>query len=442
MTGNIGVARGTALCIGAVLGPGALVLPALAVRAAGPASLLTWAALMAVSVLIAASFATLGIRYADDGGVAIFTSRAFGAPAAAVVGCWLYAAVPVGVVAGAIAGARYTAAALDASPTTVAGISAVLLAAVYGANLMGPRLSGRLHLALTATLVALLIAVIAVAGPRVDAERLTPFAPHGVAGVGSAVAVLFAAICGLEATANLSAEFTHSRQVRRAAVASLSVVIVLYTGLAICTIGVLGDTAGGTPVPLIHLLGATGKPWATGTIAVLAVLLTFGASFTFVAAGARAGVSLARHQVLPPRIAVTRQGVPRRSVAVQAAAGAVVAVIAAVAPGIVTVDLLVRVFAALLACVTVVGLAAAVRLLPVARSRVRAAVAALAVAVIVAMSGPFLFAPAAVAVVVLARLHRAISPAAATRAPAVAIDRRAPIGGVRARRTAAKVGIR
>ncbi|MEU3458221.1 APC family permease [Micromonospora sp. NPDC006766] len=442
MTGNIGVARGTALCVGAVLGPGVLVLPALAVRAAGPASLLAWAALMAVSVLIAASFASLGARYPDGGGVAAFTRRAFGAPAAAIVGSWLYTAVPVGVVAGVIAGARYTAAALDASPTTVAGICAVLLAAVYGANLVGLHLSGRLHLALTAALVALLVAVIAVAGPRVDAERLTPFAPHGVAGVGSAAAVLFASICGWEATANLSAEFTHPRQVRRAAVASMSVIIVLYTGLAICTVGVLGDTAGDTPVPLIHLLGATGRPWATATIAVLAVLLTFGASFTFVAAGARAGVSLARNHVLPARVAVTRQGVPRRSVAVQAAAGAVVAVIAAAAPGIVTVDLLVRVFAALLACVTVVGLAAAVRLLPVARSRAGAAVAALAVTVIAALRGPSLLAPAAVAAIVLARLDRASSPAAAMRAAATGTDRHASLGDVRARGTAAKAGIR
>lgn len=229
---------------------------------------------------------------------------------------------------------------------------------------------------------------------------------------------------------------------QRAATASLSVVIVLYTGLAICTVGVLGDTAGDTPVPLIHLLGATGKPRATGTVAVLAVLLTFGASFTFVAAGARAGVSLARDHVLPSRIAVPRHGVPRRSGAVQAAAGAVVAVIAAVAPGIVTVDLLVRVFAALLACVTVVGLAAAVRLLPVAPSRVSAAIAALAVAAIAVLSGPFLLAPAAVAVVVLARLRRAPSPAIAGQAAAPGLDCRAPLGDVRARGTATRVGIR
>ncbi|WP_233600211.1 amino acid permease [Micromonospora sp. M71_S20] len=84
MTGRIGVARGTALYVGAVLGPGVLVLPALAVQAAGPASLLAWTAMLALSVPIAAAFAALGIRHPDSGGVATFTRRAFGPTPAAV----------------------------------------------------------------------------------------------------------------------------------------------------------------------------------------------------------------------------------------------------------------------------------------------------------------------------------------------------------------------
>ncbi|MFV2102073.1 APC family permease [Micromonospora sp. LOL_024] len=367
MTGGIGTARGAALCIGAVLGPGVLVLPAMAVRAAGPASLVAWAALLCISALIATSFATLGARYPDAGGVAAFTRRAFGDRAAAVVGCWLYAAVPAGVVAGAIAGARYTAAALGASAAVTAAVTAALLAAVYLANLVGLRLSARVQLVLTGVLVGLLVAVVAVAGPRVDAERITPFAPHGIAGVGSAVAV-FVAICGWEATANLSAEFTHPKQVRRAAKASLAVVVALYFGLAVCTVGVLGDDAGDTAVPLMRLLAPVDRPWAAGVVAVAAVLFTVAASVTFVAAAGRAGTSLARHRVLPATLAVTaRDGEPRRSVAVQAAAAAIVAGAAAAAPHVVTVETLMRLFAALLACVTLVGLVAAVRLLPVPR---------------------------------------------------------------------------
>ncbi|MDG4794998.1 APC family permease [Micromonospora sp. WMMD1082] len=410
MSAGIGTARGAALCVGAVLGPGVLVLPAMAVRVAGPASLLAWAALLCVSAQIATSFAALGTRYPDSGGVAAFTRRAFGHRAAAVVGCWLFAAVPAGVVAGAIAGARYTAAALHASARPALVFAAVLLALVYLANLVGLRLSARLQLVLTGVLVGLLVAVVVVAGPRVSLDRITPFAPHGVAGIGSAVAVLFVAICGWEVTANLSAEFTDPRQVRRAAMVSLAIIVVLYTGLAWCTVGVLGGEAGDTMVPLMRLLAPTGRPWAAVVVAVAAVLFTVAASVTFVAAGARAGVSLARHHVLPARLAVTRDGEPRRGVAVQAAAATLVAVAAAAAPRLITVETLMRTFAALLACVTLVGLAAAARLLPTPRQRVNAALAALTVAAVAALSGPFLLAPAAVAIAAGTRRRRTPPP--------------------------------
>ncbi|MEU1605983.1 APC family permease [Micromonospora matsumotoense] len=403
MSGGIGTARGVALSVGAVLGPGVLVLPAIAVRVAGPASLVAWAALLCVSALIATSFANLGARYPDAGGVAAFTRRAFGARAAAVVGCWLYAAVPAGVVAGSLAGARYTTAALGA-PAVTGMTAAVLLGVVYAANLVGLRLSARLQLGLTGVLIAMLVGVLIVAGPHVDPHRITPFAPQGIAGVGSAVAVLFVAICGWEATANLSAEFTHPTQVRRAAIASLTIVAVLYTGLAVCTVGVLGDDAGDTTVPLMRLLAPADQAWAATIIAVAAVLFTVAASVTFVAAGARAGMSLANHHVLPAALAVTgRDAEPRRHVLVQATAATAVAVVAAAAPHTITVETLMRVFAAMLACVTLAGLAAAARLLPQPRQRAGAAVAALAVAVVAALSAAFLLAPAVVAVAALTR---------------------------------------
>lgn len=58
---GLGVARGAALYGGAVLGPGVLLLPALAAQAAGPASLLAWVGLLIVSLALAATFAALGV---------------------------------------------------------------------------------------------------------------------------------------------------------------------------------------------------------------------------------------------------------------------------------------------------------------------------------------------------------------------------------------------
>ena len=51
--GSIGLVQATALYVGAVLGTGVLVLPAIAAEQAGPGSLIAWAALVVLSVPMA-----------------------------------------------------------------------------------------------------------------------------------------------------------------------------------------------------------------------------------------------------------------------------------------------------------------------------------------------------------------------------------------------------
>ncbi|MDG4803597.1 APC family permease [Micromonospora sp. WMMD980] len=391
-------------------GPGVLVLPAVAVDVAGPASLLAWAALLCVSALIATSFAALGSHYPDSGGVSSFVGRAFGDSAATVVGWWLVAAVPAGVVAGAVTAAGYLGAVFHATRPALIGIAVSVLGAVYGANLLRLRVSARAQVVLTALVVAMLVMVLVVSAPHVDPDNATPFAPHGLAGVGSAAAVLFTCVCGWEATANLSADFTSARQVRRTALVSVVVVVVLYAGLAVCTVGVLGAQAGRAPAPLMRLLGSTESAWTAGAVSMTAVLLTVAASVTFVAASARTALSVARRRH-PTLLMATHHSALQRSVTRQSAAAAVVAAAVALTPSLVTVETLMRIFAVLLACVTLAGLAAAVRLLPTVRHRGCAVTAALAVGAVTVFAGLFLLAPAAVATAaMLARRRRSPEP--------------------------------
>ncbi|MGW0507052.1 APC family permease [Micromonospora sp. NPDC003241] len=406
MSGQIGVARGTALYVGAVLGPGVLVLPALAADAAGPASVLAWAILIAVSVPVAAAFAALGMRYPHAGGVATFTRHAFGPTAGTIVGWWFYAAVPIGMVAGTLVGGRYVTTALGLDPTWSGGIAVTLLIAAFTLNLLGLHLSGRIHLALTAGLATLLTAVIAASLPRTSMDNFTPFAPHGLSGVGSAAVVLFVAVCGWEAAVNLAPAFTRPRrQLPIVAAISLGIIALLYIGLAVTTIGVLGPAAADTGVPLIRLIDGTSGAGAAVATAVSALLLTFGATFTFIAAAARSGAALARNGALPRWLAATSPAeVPRRSLAVQAAAAATIAVVASIVP--LDVDLLMRTFAVLMASVSVLGLAAAIRLLTSAVIRAGAAIAIVVVGAVAAHGGRLLLVPAVLVAVVAAWRHR------------------------------------
>jgi amino acid efflux transporter len=103
-SGRLSTAQGTALYVGAVLGTGVVALPALAAKAVDPASLIAWAGLVVLSVPLAATFAALGSRYPDSGGVSTYARRAFGELAGVLVGWCFYFAVPVGAPAAALFG--------------------------------------------------------------------------------------------------------------------------------------------------------------------------------------------------------------------------------------------------------------------------------------------------------------------------------------------------
>ncbi|WP_305786371.1 APC family permease [Symbioplanes lichenis] len=295
-------AQGTALSVGAVLGTGVISMPALAADLAGPASLVAWLALIVLSAPLAWTFAALGARWPDSGGVSAYVRRAFGPRAAAAVGWSFFFAVPLGAPAAAAFAGGYVADVLGGGRTTVAATFAGCLAIVVTMNWFGLRVSGRAQLILTATLVVLLVVTVLAALPHARWTHLTPFAPHGWAGIGAAAAVLVWGFAGWEAVSPLSGEYRHPRRdVPRATAAAVGIVGVLYLAVAGASITVLGPAAGDSPAPLADLLEqGVGGPVRAVT-AVIALVLTIGAMNAYFAGASRLGAALAEQHSLPRR---------------------------------------------------------------------------------------------------------------------------------------------
>ena len=383
----------TALYVGAVLGPGVLILPALAAEAAGPASVLAWAGLLALSAPLAIAFAALGVRQPEAGGTAAYVRAAFGPRAGGVTGWWFLAGVILGAPSVALIGGFYVAELIGAGREGAVAAAAGMMAAVMATNAVGLRTSARLQLGLAGLLAALLLVAIVTALPESRAEHWAPFAPHGAAAIGTAASLLMLSFIGWEAVSHLAGELADpARQLPRAIFAALGVVVVLYLGLAVATVGVLG-TAAPSQVPLADLMAAgLGAPGRTAT-AALAVLLTMGAMNAYVAAAVKLAGALADDGSAPAALAR-----PGRALALIAAAGAVLLV--PLGADLASVEGLVRATSASFVAVYVTATAAGVRLLGGA-ARAAAAVAFLAVLVVLAFSGPFLLVPAAVAVAAL-----------------------------------------
>jgi amino acid efflux transporter len=274
--------RGAALYIGAILGPGLLLLPGLAAAQAGPASILAWLGLLALSALFAAVFSGLGRKVPSAGGVIGYVTAGLGARAGRATG-WMFLA---GVVGGApivcLIGASYVTDLTGGGLTASAAVAAGLLLIVIGTAACGLRAGTAIQLVLVILLVV--VVVVAVTGSA-SAQRLsnwTPFAPHGYLSVGSAASTLMFSFVGWEAVAPLTTRFANpARQLPRAVAIALAVTTALYLALATATIGVLGPQAA-TDVPLAglltHVIGAAGP----ATAAVAAIILTIGTTNAYI----------------------------------------------------------------------------------------------------------------------------------------------------------------
>jgi amino acid efflux transporter len=381
--------QATALYAGSVIGAGVLVLPGVAARQAGPASLLAWLAVVLLGIPIALTFARLAARFPAAGGVAAFTERAFGPAVSTVVGWFYFFAASLAQAAVALTGGHYVASAWGLNPYVVAGL---ILAGAVVTNLYGIRVSAGAQLALSAAVVAVLVAAAAVALPRVETTHFTPFVPHGWDAVGAAAVMVFFSCFGWEAITHLSAEFRDpARDAVRATLLAVAAVTVVYLGTAFA---VIGTHAYGSPeLDRVSVVSLFGTSAARDVGVVVALLITAGTVNAFVAATSRLGYAL-----FPALSGLNRRGTP-------AAAVCTVGGIALVAVGLAVwrgwgAEAYVTLPSSLGLTVYVVGCLAGVRLLR-GWARAGALVSAIACAVIVPFAGGALWAQLAIAAAAL-----------------------------------------
>src|SRR3954468_2139886 len=395
---SLGVVRGAALYVGALIGPGVLLVPALAVQAAGAASILAWAGLLVLSAPLAITFAALGVRHPVAGGVAAYVRAGLGDAAAAVTGLWFMTAMLAGGPAVSLIGGYYVAD-LTGSGTSVAVVVGLLMfGVVLAANAFGLRISSGFQLVLSAVLVLVIASAVGVALPSRAADHWTPFAPHGWLAVGDAASILMWLFIGWEAMAQLAGEFRRpEHDLPRAMALAFGVVTALYIGLAVATIAV---TAGGSSkVPLADLVAVGFGRAGRDATAVLAVALTMGTMNVYMGGAAKLAAALAQQGALPLRLAgdATRS-IPRRPLLVLAVVGTLV--LLALGAGLSSASDLVRATSACFVAVYLLSLASAVRILA-GRIRVAAMVSLALVAVVAIFSQAFLLVPLAAALVAL-----------------------------------------
>ncbi|MFI0713949.1 APC family permease [Streptomyces inhibens] len=316
---SITVTQGVALYVGAIVGAGVLLLPALSATRAGPASIVAWTFDAVLGIPLALTLAALASRYPNAGGAATFVTQAFGSAAGTVIGWFYFIAAATAQTLVALTGAYYASSYLGLSRAVTFLLAGLILVIATVANLRGIKVSSRLQLAFAGTVAAMLLLALLVSLPRFSAANWTPFAPHGMGEVGSVAVVIFFAFFGWEAITHLAEEFRDPvRDVPRSTMISVGIITLLYVGVVVATISTrtYGTDAVNRTVIARLLANGFGGPAGTMT-AVIALLISLGTANAFVAATSRLGYALARDKAFPAPLArVSARGVPAVSVLV------------------------------------------------------------------------------------------------------------------------------
>jgi amino acid efflux transporter len=378
---SLGIAHGAALYVGALIGPGLLLVPALAVQAAGPASIVAWIALLLLSAPLAVTFAALGVRHPVAGGVSAYVREGLGEAAAVVTGGWFVAAVLCGGPAVALIGGYYVADLTGSGTPVAAAVGLAMFGTVIAANAFGLRVSSGFQLGLATLLVVVIATAIVIALPSRGGDNWTPFAPHGWWAIGTSANILVWLFIGWEAVAQLVGDFRRpEHDLPRSMGIAFAVVTVLYCGLATATIAVTAGTR--SRVPLADLISVGFGRVGRDATAVLAVALTMGTMNVYMGGASKLIASLAQERALPRWLAGDAyRSVPRRPLFMLAVAG--VAFLVALLAGISSTGDLIRATSACFIGVYALALLSAVRIL----AGVLRAMAGLTFALILVLGG-------------------------------------------------------
>ncbi|MFC5170941.1 amino acid permease [Streptomyces mutomycini] len=253
--------------VGAIVGTGIFVGLSDSVAEAGPAVVVSFVLAAVTCIFTAFSFAELGGAIPVSGSSYSFAYATLGERVAFLVGWCLLLEYGVSVSAVAVGWSQYVnelldslvgwslPAALSSGPGDggVINLPAVVVVMMAATLLVrGVRESARATTAMAVLKIGILVVFCAIAFTAFEDGHLSPFAPHGMAGVTAGASVAFFSYIGFDAITTAGEEVKNPRRnIPIAIMICIGVVTLLYCAVALGAIGALGaDAVGDKPAAL------------------------------------------------------------------------------------------------------------------------------------------------------------------------------------------------
>ena len=321
---SLGLLEVTASGVGIIIGAGIYVLIGAAAAHAGAT---LWAAFILAAILSALSglsYAELSSMFPSAAAEYEYTRWAFPEWVAFVVGWVMIAGLIVAAATVSLSFASYLGYFLEVGSRPAAF---ALLTLVCALAATGIKQSARIIILLSLIQIGGLVLVVAIGAPHIGEVNL--LAGPGVGGILSGAALVFFAFIGFDEVITLAEETRDpTRTMPRALLLALGVSSLLYIGVAVAAVSVLGSAAlAASPRPLTDVIAHAVGHRSAGLVSAIAMTSTANTTLLALTAASRLLYGMATKEALPGWLRAVHPGtrVPVRGVLCAGAAAALFA---------------------------------------------------------------------------------------------------------------------
>lgn len=286
--------------LGAIIGAGIFVVTGVAAGISGPAFLIGLMFAGTTAVFNALSSAQLAVVYPFSGGTYEYGYRLLN-PGIGFAAGWMFLVSKLsaaGVVAIGFGRYFYQLVPL-ASPLTISLVAIFLLTL---ANYFGVKKAGKIN-GVIVLITLLSLSYFVFSGlPEVKVQNFRPFSPYGNAAIAEASALLFFAFTGYARIATLAEEVSHpEKTIPRAILITLFIAIILYAGVSIVAVGVIGTHKMAESVsPLQEVAASLHSPYIQQIVFIGASTAMLGVLLSQILGLSRMMLAMGRRKDLPP----------------------------------------------------------------------------------------------------------------------------------------------
>jgi len=327
---DLGLGAVFAISVGAMIGSGIFILPALALKIAGPAVIVAYLLAGLLVVPAALSKSEMATAMPEAGGTYLYIERGMGPLLGTVAGVGTWFSLSFKSALALVGGVPYLVLLFDLPVKPVAlGLAAFLVVV----NLLGAKQTGRLQTVIVSIMLVALGWFVAGSAGKVQQANYQDFFLGGWEGLLAATGLVFVSYAGVTKVASVAEEVEDpGRNIPLGILGSLGFTTLLYVGIVGVMVGVTeaGSVAGSTtPVAVAAeaTLGTLGV-YAVIAAALLALVSTANAG---ILSSSRYPFAMSRDQLAPPTFAEVHErfGTPTTAITLT---GAVVLVLIAFVP--------------------------------------------------------------------------------------------------------------